>query len=664
MSEPGLPEAVVREALEILLARFEAALIADEDVSTVIREMLDTAGHSVDPARWHAALADELQGYMQELWPEDDAEPPPMLLPCLSAVCDFVLAAPWPELAWVLLLRNDVEPVEPGQLITGMTALLALGEAVEAEVRAEALMTRAYAEQTNGNEERCIDDWVEAFGLSTEPQPRIECATQLAVALSERDELSDAAEWAWRAGILTETADPGHDVDIRTDVVGAQLAAADFLHRTAGGPIERIRTLIDRVLSRPAWWPEGVSGAGLHVIAAGIAIEQNDISRVLDHLGKARQYWDGADEDVQLEWHLIRGEAAVLAGDITSVEVMVRTAGPLVSRVGDDDQRRRFGVLYRWVSQSPGSPDDGTANDVVDVVNGLCRQISSGVIEPAQLQSIERAAEQCDPAEQGHVLVLLKTLEAMVLAALGRTEAAGRTVQRAFEMLDALRENSLGGYPRELGAMIEMAAAIVDFRLGQHDQAARRMEVIWRRGRVGGSLLMTVSAASAAAYVQLEALHRPQQAIEAAVVALTAAQEIRYARVDSGDRLAASRMSAMAHELAINAAATLGDPLLMAEVLEVARAQAMPHVTLEPSMVGGPLGLLPSMLAVMSVPAVVSTTPGPVESSPGVELSPPPLIVMPWGSVALASWLSYPLDVERRSGRLTLEPVASSMGFT
>jgi hypothetical protein len=39
-----------------------------------------------------------------------------------------------------------------------------------------------------------------------------------------------------------------------------------------------------------------------------------------------------------------------------------------------------------------------------------------------------------------------------------------------------------------------------------------------------------------------------------------------------------------------------------------------------------------------------------------VELSPPPLIVMPWGSVALASWLSYPLAAERRSGRLTWTP--------
>ena len=59
MTDITLPESEILEALELLLVRFEDGLIADNDVTAVIHEMVETAARSVDPPRWRAALADD-----------------------------------------------------------------------------------------------------------------------------------------------------------------------------------------------------------------------------------------------------------------------------------------------------------------------------------------------------------------------------------------------------------------------------------------------------------------------------------------------------------------------------------------------------------------------------------------------------------------------------
>ncbi|MEV8375220.1 hypothetical protein AB0P21_20975 [Kribbella sp. NPDC056861] len=659
MADMPPPEAVTLSSLEELLVRFEAGLIGGEDVLPTIRGMVAVAGQSADPARWRDALADELRSYLSDLWPDDDTEPPPMTKPCLDAVCEFVLAMPCPELAWVLLVRMDPDSIGPEQVIADMSALLALGDGVDAEVRAEALIARADAERERGNASAGIEDRVEAYSLTEDPQLRIGCALDLVVALGESDEVLGTAEWAWRAGLLLEEHEPDGDPELWWEVILALATAADHLH-AIDGPIEQIRLLMDRILSRPNWWPDDVSGTDLEVLAASAANQDNDLPGALDHLGKARLYWDGASESVQAEWHLTRGETGVLAGDLIAVESAARSAEPWIRQAGDEEQRRRFETLIRWATGVTGDPEHGLADDPVKVVNEMVLRMRTGVIDAGELELLDRTIAECDRVTQGHLIVGMNAMRAMVFGGLKRLDEAQQALAEAYEAFQWLQEAKPGGYPQALVANLEMSAALVEFASGRPVESVQIIEASWRGSRAAGSLAATTVAATAAAFLLLKVLRRPQAAIEAAVVAVTASQELRFARVDSGDRLAFAGMHAEAHQWAIEAAEELQDPYLMAELLEVLRAQAMPHVSAGRETAGGPLGSLLGAMLVADESRDGASAKAPDAAgtqSPGVELSPPPLILMPWGAVALARWLSYPPDVHRYSGRLDLGPV-------
>ncbi|MEV6409921.1 hypothetical protein [Kribbella sp. NPDC051718] len=635
------------QALQELLARFEAGLIAGEDVVPLVREMVLVAGRSTDPGRWNDALAEELRGYLSDLWPEGDEEPPPMLAPCLDAVCEFVLVVPCPELAWLLLVRLDPETTGPEPVIADMSALLAMGDTVEAETRAEALMARADAERERGNVQSSIADWVEAYGLSDDPTVRIACATELAVALSEREELVDAAEWAWRAGLLVEETEPDGDPEFWNEVIVAQAAAIEHVH-AADGPIEQIRALIDRILARPHWWPEGTGGTDLSVLAASAAVQDNDVSAALDHLAKARLYWDEADELVRADWHLTRAETGVIAGDPIAVEQAVRSVEPWIRQAGSDEQRGRFEVLVRWSTGVLGSPEHGTADDAVKVLNDLVLRIRSGVVDARELDLIDRTVAECEPATQGHLVVSLYAIKTMMLASLERVPEARQAAELGRTAYRRLEEAKPGGYPLLIRSGLEMADVMIELAAGQPAEAVRMLDASWRKSAAAGSLAATCAAASTAACLHLKVLRQPQEALEAAVVALTAAQELEYAKADSSDRLSFAGLHENVRGWAIDAAEELRDPRLMAELLEVLRARAIPYVSAN-GQAAGPLGsLLGAALA-----AIETAEP----TAPGMELPPPPLIVMPWGSVALSRWLSYPSGVARCSGRVGLEPI-------
>lgn len=647
MDDIGPSESVIFTALQELLARFEAGLIAGEDVVPLVREMVVVAGRSTDPGRWSDALAEELRDYLSELWPEDDGEPPPMLAPCLDAVCEFVLLVPCPELAWLLLVRLDPETTGPEPVIADMSALLAMGDTVDAETRAEALMARADAERERGNVQSSIADWVEAYGLSHDPTLRIACATELVVALTDREEPVDAAEWAWRAGLLVEETEPEEDPEFWNDVIMAQAVAVDHLH-AADGPIEQIRALIDRILARPHWWPEGTGGTDLSVLAASAAVQDNDIAAALDHLAKARLYWDEADEPVRADWHLTRAETGVIASDPIAVEQAVRSVEPWIRQAGSDEQRGRLEVLVRWASGVAGSPEHGTADDVITVLNDLVLRIRSGVVQDSELELIDRTVAECEPVTQGHLVVSMYAIKAMLLASLERVPEARQAAEQGRTAYRRLEEAKPGGYPLLLWSILEMADVMVELAAGRPAEAVRMLDASWRKSGAAGSLTATSVAASAAAYLHLKVLRQPQEAIEAAVVALTAAQELEFSKADSSDRLSFAGLHEDVRGWAIDAADELGDPRLMAELLEVLRAQAIPYVSAN-GRASGPLGsLLGAALA-----AIETTEP----TAPGAELPPPPLIVMPWGSVALSRWLSYPADVARCSGRVGLEPI-------
>jgi hypothetical protein len=270
---------------------------------------------------------------------------------------------------------------------------------------------------------------------------------------------------------------------------------------------------------------------------------------------------------------------------------------------------------------------------------------------------LDRTLAECEPATQGHLIVSMHAIKAMVLATLKRVPEARQAAEQGRTAYRWLEEARPGGYPQLIWSILEMADVVVELAAGRPDEAVRMLDANWRKSLAAGSLASTSVGASAAAYLHLKVLRQPQEAIEAAVVALTAAQELECAKADSSDRRSFAGLHEDVREWAIEAAEQLRDPRLMAELLEVLRAQAIPYVSAN----GGTAGPLGSLLGAVLVAVETQATPVAIEAAepttPGVEVPPPPFIVMPWGSIALARWLSYPPDVERCSGRVGLDPV-------
>ncbi|TDD60679.1 hypothetical protein E1263_10410 [Kribbella antibiotica] len=636
----------VQTALEDLFAGFETLIASGQETSHVVRRMVAVTDTAAEPGVWREALAEELLEYLRRMAPEDDDEWTASALSCLDAVCELVRISPRPEMAWALIVRATSTKKIRG--VEDLTWIIEHADQIDRETVADAYLERARS-RPESEVSAAVDDWTTAFAMVTEPEDQIGCAVNLAIAYADLEQPIAEAEWSWQAAILVEISEPSPDLDLLQEAYAAQFRAVEYLHRIDGSA-KRMRPLLDRMLSRSGWAPDGLLPPHIHIVAAGICIQDNDAAAALVQLNLGEHRLGEVEPYFQAEWLLCQMECAVMRSDSRTGEHFARRAWPLIEVVDDEEQRTRFRYVIAGLGTVTGPwsmPGDDLA--AVRMLSSVLTRMRAGTGGQEEIELLDCAIQDFDPMLQAHLMIAAYALRARINSALGRVADAADDLHTGRVLLTEIEADPPGGFPRGISTMLEQSEAIVEVVRGHPEAGALRLDEIWRAELEAGAHSAAIGAALAAGQLWLSHVPRPHQAVESAVAALTIAQELRYARGDSKDRSALATYVMTGHALAIEAVSRLGDCRLMAELLEVIRAQSVPYVSDDPGVASGPLE---SMLT----EALSGEYPVPEDEqrSSAVLLSPPPLIVMPWGSVAMAPWLQYDEIAERPTGRLVL----------
>ncbi|WP_112238848.1 hypothetical protein [Kribbella monticola] len=640
------PDEEVQTALEDLFAGFETLIASGQETSYVVRRMVAVTDTAAEPGVWREALAEELFEYLRRLAPEDDDEWTASALSCLDAVCELVRISPCPEMAWTLIVRATSTRSSHG--VDDLTWIIEHADQVDRETVADAYLERARS-RPESELPAAVDDWTTAFAMVTEPEDQIGCAVNLAIAYADLEQPIAEAEWSWQAAILVEINEPSADLELLQDAYAAQFRAVEHLHRI-DAPARRMRPLLDRLLSRPDWAPDGLLPPHIHIVAAGICIQDNDVAAALVQLNLGERRLTEVEPYLQAEWLLCQMQCAVMRSDATTAERFARRAWSLIEAVGDEEQRTRFRHIVAGIGTVTGPwtfPGDDLA--AVRMLGSVLTRMRAGIGGREEIELLDRAIHDFDPVLQAHLVIAAYATRARINSALGCLTDAAADLHAGRELLAEIEANPPGGFPRGISTMIEQSEALLEVVRGHPEAGALRFDAMWRNELAAGAHSAAIGAALGAAELWLTNIPRVQRAVESAIAALTIAQEFRYARGDSKDRSAIASYVMRGHAMAIEAVFKLGDCGLMAELLEVIRAQSVPYVSDDPGVATGPLA---SLLA----DALGEQDPVPDDGrrTSAVLLSPPPLIVMPWGSVALAPWLQYDEIAERPVGRLVL----------
>lgn len=660
MIEPGVKETVL-EIEHLLDSLLEDTTTAD--ARDVVARLLLVASRSQSPSDCVDLIAKELESRFWSVCPDDESRLEPPAIRHLDALRSLALLGPHPGLAWAVFGRLDQLSIPTIEAIADLTALLAIPSLLDKETRAEAAQRRGDAHDTQGSAAESVSDWEMAFALTDLADVRTECAASLAIALAQAGEPVAAANWAWRVAEVLENDDAEADQETLHEVWAFQLDALKHLYDT-DGPIVEMRTLVDRMLEHVDWRPGDVAEALIYVLAASASIQDNDVPTAREQLRLAARTWDVADEYTRAQWQITRGEAAAIEGDVRTLEDAIRHAAPYVSAAGDDESRTRLEHLLSFAAGAAGSILTDDPNDPTTIMNQISRRIRAGSISPEVINECDRAMRLCNPATQAHLVVILHVLRSNLLVGLQHLGMAADSLTRAREALSELSASQRGGIPADIDTYLDLVEGMIALARHENPAGASVIDQVWRRELAAGRLARAAASAMVAARMWLDVLGRPPMAMEAAIVALTAIQELRYARADSGDRDQLSTYYASAHRLAIEAAEAMENPELMAETLEVIRTQAVPFVNEDSSTMGGPLDSMMSLVVPLggATSRILSTSLEPSLNGSRAKpiaprsmlLPPPPLIQMPWGSVALAQWVAYPVDTARHVAVLRL----------
>lgn len=560
--------------------------------------------------------------------------------------------------AWLEDLEARQPAADAATEVADGERLLRLVELRDPHLRGDVERRMATVLRELGQEKRAQEILERVFAAATDPSLRMAVAADLASAHAEADRPVEAADWAWRVGECLEASGAPHDPADLAEVVAMQYAAVQA-QRAQGRPARESRRIWERVLTRPTWWPADASVCEVHGYAAQLAVLDNDPAAAHRHLQVATSDTAGRSPETQAELNLTEGELACLETDLASLERAVRMAGPYLSSHGSAEQRQRLTILVQVLDQIRGfqplggGPATAQSGGLWAAVTDVYREVLGGRIDSASVDArLWPVIAHADPLDQGHLIVTAHTFRAAVLAAEQRIDQARTAIGLARQALAHLREQATGGFPQAIIGQVEAAAILVDLADAFDEQTVSRMDRLWQQTLVQGPRAAVASYAGVAAAGWLH-LGEPWRALPAAVAAVSTAADLTHGPIDSHDRAARRRHVGQVLHLALRAAAGTGDPGVLAEMLEVIRAQGMPVATRAEPGWAGPFAAL--LAALQSTLPAVGTDADPI----AVRLPVTPLIVMPWGSVALARW-SVPDPAETR-GRATLTIGASGI---
>lgn len=669
----------------------------------------DGAGEWVDPeeeelrAEAHALLGfayDELGRHRDAVRSLDTAYG--------LAVDPEMKAAVATQLAVLYAYEDGAHSSEPREDLEEGLRFLAMPDVDDAEMKGDVERRIADAHVALGDVDRACEIWRRVHDAATEPGQRLLCAGELASACADAGRPVEAADWGWRLGGYWEETEGKLDPDDATDIIAMQYAAVQA-QRAADIPPRESRAIWDRVLSRPEWWPQDATSCEIYGFAAQLAVLDNDLVSAHRHLDVAKAHLTGRSEEVRAELALTEAELAVNEIDLGTAERAVRAATPYIANHGDTEQRERLSRLVDHLDRS--SRGFGTGNPAGDPVGGLpggeivaavaetYRAFMSRHVDAPHLESVlQHALANAQFSEQGHLMVMAQGLRALVAATAGDLVRARTLFDVAREESRRLETAGLGGYPQVIDDMLGWMDAAIDLGRNLDERGLEKMDAAWRSTLARGRRALVSGQAAGAAFGWLS-IGQPWRALPCAVAAITTGQEHSRVAGDSEDRAARRRQQGDVTALALRCAAATGDPRVMAEMLEVIRAQAMPVAApAEPGWTGPFHAIYSALHGAAQLGAADLPGDGVIagevvsggvagedrEAAPAlggertayrqrggpeemgdeediaVRLEAVPLIRMPWGSIALGEWLVYDPRVPRSTA--TVQVGGSGIG--
>ncbi|MDQ6747967.1 MAG: hypothetical protein M3010_07695 [Candidatus Dormibacteraeota bacterium] len=665
-------------ALSAVYDKLLDAAVNDEPTTPHVDDFLSLlVGHPVRD-EWVASLAQELLDDLEVADPDPDAPTPPAGVRVLQALQQLTVTEQISETAWTLLYDVDSTTLPTvaltrydtviGLLNAALPAHRDLTDATDAADAAGAPIgangqplvpddsmlsdlhaSRAVVHERLGNGRAAVDDWAVAYRLAQDDASKLDLSVCAASAAVDLPDLETAAEWAWvAAGYLDREAAPDPDVAEGLACILVE-AAAQEEKRCNGDPSRRLVTLVTRLVAHPDWLP-GEVVTGVHAAAARVHLTRNDVSAAAAALAAGQSGWSEAPPWARTEWHLARGLTASLQLDVAAVEAAVREVTPAVDTLGDVRDREMLAGLVTWLSVNSGQSAALGADHPVSLLNRLSLRLR----DPASLTFddlalADRAIAGADREDLPHLVVGALTIRANIRGCLRNVAQAQSDLHTAQAVLERMMVESPGGFPAAaLQMTIDMTGLAILAAAGDAGAAAEQADQLWRRQLRDGSLAGTAVAGAFSCVLWDVVLHQPFRAVPAGVAALTSVQELASQRGRSEDRFGqTNQMLDTVRQLVIHAVHGTGDPRAMAEVLEVARAQDMPE--------SGPhIASVSELAAQLSLHDVLIPSPDSQPATGTTRLPPPPLVVMPWSSVALAEYLAYPRHIVRAHARLTI----------
>lgn len=542
--------------------------------------------------------------------------------------------------------------------------LLAMPELSDQELRGDIELQIATALMKLGELDQACEILQRVYDEATDASQRLVCAGELAAAYADAERPVEAADWAWKVGHFWEELEVTVEPDDLHEIVRMQMAAV-IAQRAAEQPMRLSRVIWERVLKRPEWWPPEATTSHFYGLAAQLATVDNDPANARDFLEVAKAHLDVSDEDLSAELALVEGELACLQSDLGTLELAVRVCSAYVTSRGDDEQRSRLKMLLQALDQQREFQSDGDGSSswdsplwraLIQVHRAIGGQRADSTWADGLLLNLIGEAH---PVEDGPLIGLAHAYRAVHYAADGKLPQARAAIAQARDALAYASAHAIAGFPSALSAQVDLMAALVEVAGGINAEAIEQVDALWRSSVATAPPSFVVGGAAAAAAGWL-AVEQPHRAMAAAVAAVTMAEDLTRSAVDSEDRALRREVARTIMRPALQAAAALEDPRLMAEVLEVVRAQAMPVATqVDPGWDGSFRELLATLHAA-SDPLLADR--GESASSAAyakregiaVRLAPAPFVVMPWGSIALAEWLAYDRTVQRGTAVLQI----------
>lgn len=514
--------------------------------------------------------------------------------------------------------------------------------------RARYLVTLVLAVQGAGDPDDALQIAREAGRLAGDPETLDDAATFEIELLCDLD--SEQAGAAALAALARHgyAASNGLGAAMMRALIG-EAARAEAKEEPVSAPVaEGLRA----GLGRPGWVPEPLTASDFATAVAWIDFSRDDLSRLEATMAGAPGPF--SDRDIEAQAALLRFMVAMTRMDPAQMERALRAAAPLVAASGAAGIVTTFRACSQLLAQArngatlanPASEFEALQSsqgrtvaeeqELFEQCFEAVREVRTGRARSFPLGLRARLDEWCSRPDHGSA----DPMSVAIIWAMGvasamfdghRGLADGRLrhlaeVQRHFEPGSAQArwlDMVLDGLRPALGSA------------GDPDAGARAAREAGLRHRRSGNELGAFVADCQLAVLQVA--RAPREALAAVVRALDFRRRHLASLPGSSERLALRDYEQDLTACALRAAGALGEPRLMAELLEFLRAQEMPEVLSRPDAVDLPLSML---LPPPAFDGDSRATLG-ADLTDAVMLPEARAVRMPWGSIALAEFVSW-----------------------